>query len=135
MKSLIERLRAHRSSDYACQDCYGSIQDEAADAIEQLRGIVLAYWANALECDRPWDADRAEEVLQLLDEPLPERPTPEPCSNAAKAQGCSCRIPIARSTDLEPPEPRIDKWGPVHGCDPDYKLQKQRDDAHDRHNI
>ena len=40
---------------------------------------------------------------------------PEPCTTAANEQGCSCTIPTAGPTDIDPPEPRIDRHCPLHG--------------------
>ena len=37
MTDIVTSLRAHRSSAYMCQDCYGTVMDEAADEIEHLR--------------------------------------------------------------------------------------------------
>ena len=37
MTDIVTILRAHRSSAYMCQDCYGTVMDEAADEIEHLR--------------------------------------------------------------------------------------------------
>lgn len=41
---------------------------------------------------------------------------------------CSCRTPFAHSAMIDPPEPVLDRNCPIHGRDPDYELQKQRDD-------
>ena len=45
--------------------------------------------------------------------------TPEPCTQDALDQGCSCSIPFAGPTDIDPPEPRIDRDCPLHGTPDD----------------
>ena len=40
MSDIVQQLRAHRASDYACQDCYGWVMDEAADRIEELMKVL-----------------------------------------------------------------------------------------------
>jgi hypothetical protein len=53
---------------------------------------------------------------------------PDPCTDEAYELGCTCSIPFVHSNDIDPPEPRIDPWCPVHGHrDPDRELQEQRD--------
>lgn len=54
---------------------------------------------------------------------------PEPCTAEAYRMGCTCRVPFAGPTDIDPPEPKIDQWCPLHGRDPDWELQKRRDHA------
>ncbi len=56
--------------------------------------------------------------------------TPEPCTYEAYEQGCTCSIPIARSTDIDPPEPRINRRCPLHGDhrDPDDLREQRRED-------
>lgn len=54
---------------------------------------------------------------------------PEPCTEEANAQGCTCDIPFAGPTDIDPPEPRRDKHCPLHGYapDPDDERDRQRE--------
>lgn len=40
---------------------------------------------------------------------------PEPCTSAARAQGCSCRMESVNSASIDPPEPIVDIGCPVHG--------------------
>ena len=54
---------------------------------------------------------------------------PEPCTEEAREFGCICRMPFAHSAQIDPPEPVINEWCPIHGRDPDFELQKLRDDA------
>lgn len=54
---------------------------------------------------------------------------PDACTDEARGQGCSCRMQIAHSASIDPPEPITDPWCPVHGWrDPD----RERDEARDR---
>jgi hypothetical protein len=46
MDDLVTRLRAHHGSAYMCQDCYGTIMDEAADDIECLRSTLAELLAD-----------------------------------------------------------------------------------------
>ena len=56
-----------------------------------------------------------------------ENDTPDPCTLEAQRLGCTCRVPVAGPTDINPPEPRIDQWCPLHGRDPDWERDKQQD--------
>lgn len=58
----------------------------------------------------------------------------DPCTEEAIKHGCSCSVPCARSTDIDPPEPRIDRNCPLHGNapDPDAAYDAARDDAMER---
>jgi len=50
------------------------------------------------------------------------------CVPAASA--CTCRMPYVSSAALEPPEPILDRYCPVHGDggpDPDHALEARRD--------
>lgn len=60
--------------------------------------------------------------MSAIIEDVPEPLTPEAC-----ALGCSCRMSFVWSNSIDPPEPIVDKWCPVHGRDPDADLQAQRD--------
>jgi hypothetical protein len=53
---------------------------------------------------------------------------PEPCTDEAREQGCTCRMESVNSASIDPPEPIINEWCPVHGRDPDWELQKRRDE-------
>lgn len=55
--TLQERLRAHSGTDYMCQDCYGTIQEEAADELDRLNEIIrqrtfLLDQANGTPCQQ-----------------------------------------------------------------------------------
>jgi hypothetical protein len=41
---------------------------------------------------------------------------------------CTCRTPVARSTDIDPPAYKSirDPWCPVHGRDPDEAYEERR---------
>ena len=53
--------------------------------------------------------------------------TPEPCTEEARAEGCTCRMSSVWATDINPPEIKVDKWCPLHGKEPDYERDKCRD--------
>ena len=54
---------------------------------------------------------------------------PEMCTEEARDQGCICSIPFPGSHDIDPPEPKADKYCPLHGWerDPDYEYDRKRD--------
>ena len=58
--------------------------------------------------------------------------TPEPCSDEAYAEGCSCYVPISGSHATDPPEPKVAKDCPLHGWEMDadyaYELKRDRED-------
>jgi hypothetical protein len=55
----------------------------------------------------------------------------DPCTQEARDHGCTCRLSTVHSNDIDPPEPVIDRDCPLHGNapDPDYELERKRDDA------
>jgi hypothetical protein len=58
-----------------------------------------------------------------------EEETPEPCTEAAREQGCSCRMSSVNSASIDPPHEIVDPWCPIHGGrDPD----RERDERMDR---
>jgi hypothetical protein len=62
------------------------------------------------------DADAAQRVA-------------EACTAEARWVGCSCRMETVHSASIDPPEPIIDKWCPLHGWgDPDRERQERIDD-------
>lgn len=53
-----------------------------------------------------------------------------PCSAIARRHGCTCRMESVNSASIDPPEPIIDQWCPVHGGrDPDVEYEQQPEDA------
>ena len=42
-------------------------------------------------------------------------PKPEPCTLSAYDHGCTCSMPCSGPTDIDPPEPRVDRDCPFHG--------------------
>jgi hypothetical protein len=48
-----------------------------------------------------------------------------PGSEMACRWGCTCTRRFAHSASLEPPEPRIDKFCPLHGVNPDGAALRQ----------
>jgi hypothetical protein len=64
--------------------------------------------------------------------PLVRKDLPEPGTDEARGQGCTCRMSIVHSTDIDPPEPVLDKWCPVHGRDPDLAYEEWRDRQYEK---
>ncbi len=61
---------------------------------------------------------------------IPARDVPEPCTDEAYEQDCSCTIPFPGPCDIDPPEPKIDTWCPLHGsrdADREYDAWKDRE--------
>jgi hypothetical protein len=59
---------------------------------------------------------------------------PEPYSDEAREQGCTCYVPTATAHDIEPPSVRVVRDCPLHGWarDPDDERDRRRDDELDR---
>ena len=54
---------------------------------------------------------------------------PEPCTAEAREIGCICTMQSVNSASIDPPEPVIDEWCPVHGHrDPDDERDARIDD-------
>lgn len=66
-----------------------------------------------------------EEAIQDLCDQVFE--LPEPCTQVAYDLGCTCRMSTVNSASIDPPEPIVNEWCPVHGRDPDQELQRRRD--------
>lgn len=58
---------------------------------------------------------------------------PDPCTEEAREQGCSCTMSSVNSASIDPPHEVRDKYCPLHGWapDPDEEYERQRDDARD----
>lgn len=57
------------------------------------------------------------------------RRVPEPCTSDARDQGCTCRMETVHSASIDPPEPILNEWCPLHGWrDPDNERDALRDD-------
>ena len=55
---------------------------------------------------------------------------PEPCTAEARMEGCTCSMESVNSASIDPPEPIINKWCPLHGgLDPDAEYERRRDDG------
>jgi len=52
---------------------------------------------------------------------------PEPCTEEAYIAGCTCRWSSVHPADVDPPEPVIDHWCPLHGRDPDAAYEDYRE--------
>jgi hypothetical protein len=67
----------------------------------------------------------ADKLEGLAAERLNDEP-PEPCTAKANAGGCTCRMSPVNSASIDPPEPIIDGWCPLHGGrDPDAERDEQ----------
>lgn len=59
-------------------------------------------------------------------------PTPDPCTEEARDQGCICRMSITNSASIDPPEPVRNMNCPLHGNeaarDPDAAYERHRDE-------
>lgn len=51
---------------------------------------------------------------------------PDPCTEDARAQGCTCRVAYIWSNAIDPPEPVRDRNCPLHGCEPDPDEARER---------
>ena len=56
---------------------------------------------------------------------------PDPCTQEARDEGCTCHLPYGSRYDIDPPEPVVRKDCPLHGWepDPDYLRDRAIDDA------
>jgi hypothetical protein len=53
---------------------------------------------------------------------------PEPCTEGAREGGCTCRMETVHSASIDPPEPIVDQWCPLHGWrDADREYDEMRD--------
>lgn len=60
----------------------------------------------------------------------PDQEKPEPCTGMAREYGCTCRMETVNSASIDPPEPIVDPWCPLHGSrDSDREYDEMRDDA------
>jgi hypothetical protein len=61
--------------------------------------------------------------------------TPEPCTQEARNEGCTCRMSSVNSASIDPPEPVRDLNCPLHGNyaarDPDGARDQSLDDDAD----
>jgi hypothetical protein len=57
---------------------------------------------------------------------------PEPCTKEAIKQGCTCRMSIVHWTDIDPPEPILNNWCPVHGRDHDQAYEEWRERQYEK---
>jgi hypothetical protein len=60
---------------------------------------------------------------------------PDPCTQEARDQGCTCSMGFAHSASIDPPEPVTDRHCPLHGRAPDpddARDQAMEDDRFDR---
>jgi hypothetical protein len=54
------------------------------------------------------------------------------CEYEREMKGCTCRMSVVHSIDIDPPEPIIDKWCPVHGRDPDQAYEEWRERQYEK---
>lgn len=63
----------------------------------------------------------------------PDLEQPEPCTRRAREYGCTCTMSSVNSASIDPPEPVLDPWCPVHGGrDPDRELEQRRDEPNEQ---
>ncbi len=55
---------------------------------------------------------------------------PDPCTQEAREEGCTCGWSSVNSATIDPPHEVIDKNCPLHGLapDPDDERERRRDD-------
>jgi len=57
-----------------------------------------------------------------------DRDVPDPCTQAARDRGCTCRMSTVHSASIDPPHEIINEWCPLHGGkDPDEEYEKARE--------
>lgn len=57
---------------------------------------------------------------------------PDPCTEEAREQGCTCYLSPVNSASIDPPHEMIHPWCPLHGHrDADAEYERARDDAVD----
>jgi hypothetical protein len=105
-----------------------------ARALEALRIALDAAHTAAVVADaediRDYLADLVSDCAVLIAD---DEEAQEPCTDAARARGCSCRMQTVYATMIDPPEPIVDKFCPLHGgCDPDAAYEKWRDKQMER---
>lgn len=55
--------------------------------------------------------------------------SPDPCTQEAHNEGCTCTLSSVNSASIDPPHEIIDPWCPLHGHrDPDAEYEAARDD-------
>jgi hypothetical protein len=54
---------------------------------------------------------------------------PEMGTEEARLAGCTCGWTSVHPTDIDPPEPKLDRWCPIHGQDPDAEYERRRDEG------
>lgn len=74
--------------------------------------------------------DIAMACIHIDHEEPPQAEKPEPCTAEARTEGCTCRMESVHSASIDPPEPIVDDWCPLHGGrDPDAERDRRRDDG------
>ena len=121
VRELIEVLRECRSD---ADIVFNTSDDELDIACVTVERTKFALSGRVCLCETEDEIPRTERIL------WPDADA-EPCTAAAFRRGCTCSVPGARSTDIDPPEPRIDRECPLHGSprDPDVEREARRDRA------
>lgn len=74
--------------------------------------------------------DIAMACIHIDHEEPPQAEKPDPCTAEARTEGCTCRMESVHSASIDPPEPIVDDWCPLHGGrDPDAERDRRRDDG------
>jgi hypothetical protein len=92
------------------------------DACGEYRKLTQ-HWVGGLET---WACDACSGAEPDAYEAEP----PEPCTSIARVGGCTCRMQSVNSASVDPPEPIVDGWCPLHGGrDPDAERDAQLEDG------
>jgi len=126
-------------SEY-CDDCQDDYERDEAEALEAGQKVICNGHAGTIIeiCQGQMEGMATVRVPggMVCVSLASLRPTAEAdCVPAASE--CTCRMPYVPSAALEPPEPILDRYCPVHGDggpDPDHALEARRDQIRqDRH--
>jgi hypothetical protein len=94
------------------------------------------YWHRCRECGQPAaDYEYCEECRDRIDREAAEAAAQEAEDFVPPEAVCSCTMPYVDSATVDPPEPILDRYCPIHGDggpDPDAALEAQREAIRDR---
>jgi hypothetical protein len=122
LQALIGQIEADRSDLLSLvADLSGNLTDEGPDYSAEGLGRMRGRVADALGHQCPEWLQEFQDGWQC---------DADPCTEEARDHGCTCRLSVVHSNDIDPPEPVIDRDCPLHGNapDPDYELERIRDD-------
>lgn len=97
------------------------------DRIKALEGLRAALDAAHTAAIAVGDSDFIGQIADLLGDCASaldsETAAETPCSDEARWRGCTCTTPYGEYE----PEPRIDRYCPLHGIDPDMARDDQKE--------